>query len=54
MLIDSIVIMLGAKIDKAQIIDYLMLVSGANVCFSPNNFWKNTSATSHLKDLVEY
>ena len=54
MLIDSIVIMLGAKIDKAQTIDYLMLVSGVNVCFSPHNFWKNMSATSHRKDLVEY
>jgi hypothetical protein len=45
--------MLGARIENFQIIDYLMLVSDANVYFSPNNFWKNTSATSNRKDLVE-
>jgi hypothetical protein len=46
--------MLGAKIDKAQIIDYLTLVSGVNVCFSPKKVWKTMYTASHHKYLVEY
>jgi hypothetical protein len=48
MLIDSIVITLGAKNDKVHIIGYLMRANGVNVCFATNNFWKNTSLPSYL------